>query len=72
MDGNGRGYPGAVASNTALLARALSGQSPSGTNGHGKGGRKASDHTGNGGGITGGGGGSHGKFLFFVLLFSLM
>jgi len=57
LNGTGGGYVGAVASVTAYRARALPGESPSGTNGHGQGGIY------NSGGITGGGGGSHGKLL---------
>jgi len=61
LNGTGGGYAGAVASTTANGARALPGESPSDTNGHGKGGRRYS-----GGSPTGGGGGSHGKLLFLM------
>ena len=62
LNGDGGGYVGAVASTTANGARALSGESPSDTNGHGQGGTDGS------GGNTGGGGGSHGKLLFLNVL----
>ena len=62
LDGNGRGYPGAAASTTASGARALSGESPSGTNGYGRGGKSASGRE------SGGGGGSHGTLLVFLLM----
>jgi len=62
LNGNGRGYPGAVASTTADGAHALSGESPPGTNGHGQGGKSAGGHK------SGGGGGSRGKLLFLSVL----
>ena len=56
LNGSGGGYVGGVASTTANGARALSGESPLDTNGHGKGGMNEPS-----GPTNGGGGGSHGK-----------
>ena len=56
LDGNGGGYPGAVSTTTNYGRRAQSGESPLGTNGHGKGGFH------NSGGLFGGGGGGHGQY----------
>ena len=58
LNGTGGGYAGAVGHATASEERALPGESPPGTNGHGRGGKSAS------GNQFGGGGGSHGKLLF--------
>ena len=58
INGTGGGYAGAVASTTANGARALSGESPLDTNGHGRGGKDTTS------GNSGGGGGSHGKLFF--------
>jgi len=62
INGSGGGYVGAVASTTAWTTRALSGESPPDTNGHGQGGKFYTTK-------AGGGGGSHGKlFVLNVLL----
>ena len=58
LNGIGGGYSGAVAISTADGEFGNPGESPSGTNGHGKGGMSAS------GSKSGGGGGSHGTLLF--------
>jgi len=62
LNGTGGGYAGAVASVTAREAWALPGESPLNTNGHGRGGKRAS------GNQSGGGGGSHGKLLDLSLI----
>ena len=59
LDGIGGGYAGAVARSTDNNEFGNPGESPSNTNGHGRGGMSASGH------LSGGGGGSHGKL--FVL-----
>ena len=56
LNGNGRGYAGAV----AKLNNGNPGESP--TSGHGRGGKSAGGH------VTGGGGGSHGTLLFLNVL----
>jgi len=60
LNGTGGGYVGAVGDATAYGARALSGESPPDTNGHGQGGKSARDDR------SGGGGGSHGKLLLLM------
>ena len=63
MNGSGGGYVGAVGHVTATGERALPGESPPDTNGHGTGGTNVAS------GRNGGGGGSHGKLLFLMCLF---
>ena len=63
LNGTGGGFVGAIGHATASGARALSGESPPDTNGHGTGGESSS------GTLAGGGGGSHGKLPNVLLLF---
>ena len=65
LNGNGGGYAGGVATATDDGEFGNSGESPLDTNGHGRGGIRASR-------VTGGGGGSHGKLLLLSVLLLLL
>ena len=62
LNGTGGGYIGAARHS----GNGLTGESPSGTNGHGTGGMRVSGHA------SGGGGGSHGTLLFFFMCLTVL